>query len=139
MVNVSPATLTFDATNPDLAPAVAAHANATVSWQNRSSIPGRWDLMVRADSASFTNCPRIPVSAVTVSCVSAVTNTASSGNCRPGFALSTSPERIAGGNQTGATFSYSVALSFTLADNWRNIAESSSPCSLSLSYTATVP
>jgi hypothetical protein len=37
------------------------------------------------------------------------------------------------------TFSYAVTLSFTLADNWKYIAETSPPCSLSLSYAATVP
>jgi hypothetical protein len=46
---------------------------------------------------------------------------------------------IAGAKQGSSTFNYAVVLNFTLADSWNYIAETSSACSLSLSYTATVP
>jgi hypothetical protein len=96
-------------------------------------------LTVQAGSAGFGNCPTVPVSAVTVSCASATTNTGGSGKCGPAFALSTSPQVVAGGNQSGSTFSYAVTLTFSLADNWKYIAETSPSCLLTLSYTATVP
>src|ERR1019366_5223638 len=138
-LNVSPATITFNATNPDLAPVASGSASASVSWQSRSGNTGNWSLTVQADSPSFSNCPTVPISAVTVSCASAATNVGRSGNCSPAFALSTSPQVVAGGNQGRSTFSYAVMLSFALADNWKYIAETSPSCSLSLSYTATVP
>jgi len=136
---VSPATVTFNATNPDSAPAVSGNASASVSWQNRSGSSGNWSLTVQADSPTFSNCPMVPISAVTVSCASATTNTGRSGNCGPGFALSTSSQVVASGSQSRATFSYAVTLGFVLADNWKYVAETSPSCSLSLSYTATVP
>ena len=137
-LSVSPATITFNATNPDLAPVALGSASASVVWQNRNGNPGTWSLSVQADTPSFSNCPRVPISAVTVSCASAATNTRS-GNCSPAFALSTSPQVVASGNQDNGTFGYSVMLSFALADNWKYIAATSPPCSLSLSYSATVP
>jgi hypothetical protein len=74
-----------------------------------------------------------------VSCISAATNMGRSGGCSQAFALSTSPQVVAGGNQAGSTSSYSVMVGFALADNWKYIAETSPACSLSLSYTANVP
>jgi hypothetical protein len=136
---ISPATITFDATNPDLAPAAPGNASASVSWQNRNGSSGSWSLTVQADSPSFSNCPMVPISAVTVSCASSTTNLGRSGNCSPSFALSTAPQIVAGGSQSRATFSYAVVLGFVLADNWKYVAETSPSCSLSLSYTATVP
>jgi hypothetical protein len=138
-LSVSPATITFTATNPDSAPVDLGNAGAWVSWQSRVGKAGSWSLTVQAGSPGFSNCPAIPISAVTVFCASAATNTGRSGNCSPPFALSTSPQVVARGNQGTTTFSYAVTLSFTLADNWKYTAETSPSCSLSLSYAATVP
>lgn len=138
-LSISPAIVTFDATNPDWMPMASGDAGASLSWQNPIGSQGAWSLTVQADSAVFANCRTVPISAVTVSCVSAVTNTSRSGNCRQPFHLSASPQIVAGGRQGMTTFSYDVALTFTLADNWKYIAQTSPPCSLSLSYTATVP
>jgi len=136
---ISPAAITFEATNPDLAPSASGSAGASVSWRNRNGNPGSWSLTVQADSPSFSNCPMVPISAVTVSCASATTNLGRSGNCSPAFALSNAPQVVARGNQGRATFSYAVMLNFALADNWKYVAETSPSCSLSLSYIATVP
>ena len=138
-LTVSPATVTFTATNPDSAAVASGGAGASVSWQSRDGKAGTWSLTVQAGAPGFSNCPTVPIAAVTVFCASAVTNAGRSGNCSPPFALSTLPQVVAGGNQGMTTFSYAVTLSFTLADNWKYIAETSPPCSLSLSYAATVP
>jgi hypothetical protein len=136
---VSPATITFSAVNPDLAPVDLGSASASITWQNRSGNPGNWSMTVQADSPGFGNCPTVPISAVTVSCASASANVGGSAACSPRFALSSSPQVVAAGNQARSTFSYAVTLNLTLADNWKYIAETSPSCSLSLSYTATVP
>jgi hypothetical protein len=96
-------------------------------------------LTVQADAPGFSNCPTVPISAVKVFCASATTNIGGSGNCGPALVLSTSPQVVAGGTQGRSTFSYAVTLSFALADNWQYIAETGRSCSLSLSYSATVP
>jgi hypothetical protein len=138
-VNVTPATITFSATNPSSAPVDSGSSTASVSWTNLDFAQGAWSLTVQAGSPSFINCPTVPVSAVTVSCASVSTSIGGSGTCSPPFTLSTSAQTVAGGNQGFITYSYAVTLNFTLADNWKYIAETSPSCSLSLSYIATVP
>jgi len=138
-VNVSPATITFSATNPDQAPMDAGSAPASITWENLDFNQGNWSLTVQATSAGFANCPTVPVSAVTVSCASASTNSGGSGACAAPFALSTSAQTVASGSQAFLTYSYSVSINFTLADSWKYIAETSPSCSLSLSYIANVP
>jgi hypothetical protein len=131
-VSVSPATVSFTATNPNSAPVVAGNATATASWNNLDFNTGPWNLTVQAGAGSFGNCPTVPISAVTVSCASVSATIGGSGSCAAGFKLSTSPQIVASGNQALLTYSYTITLNFTLAD-------SSPSCSLSLAYTATVP
>lgn len=138
-VTVSPATISFTATNPNSAPVVAGSATATASWNNLDFNTGAWNLTVQSAAASFVNCATVPVSAVTVSCASVTTTVGGSGSCAAGFKLSTSPQIVASGNQALLTYSYTITLNFTLADSWKYIAENSPSCSLSLAYTATVP
>jgi hypothetical protein len=138
-LTISPATINFNATNPSSAPVVPGNAPASVTWQNLDLATGSWTLAVQAGAASFANCPRIPISAVTVSCTSATANDGGTGTCSAPFALSTSPQIAAGGNQAVLTFSYAVTLNFILADSWKYIAETTPSCSLTLSYLATVP
>jgi hypothetical protein len=138
-VNVSPATITFSATDPDTAPVVAGSAPASVTWQNLDFNSGAWGLTVQANASTFSNCPTVPVSAVTVSCASASTSIGGSASCSAPFTLSTTAQTVASGSQSFLTYSYSVTLNFTLADNWKYIAETSPSCSLSLSYIANVP
>ena len=138
-LSVSPATITFTATNPNSAPVDAGSSAASVSWTNLDFNTGNWNLTVQSGTTSFSNCPDVPVSAVTVSCASVSTSLGGSGSCSAPFALSTSPQVAAGGTQALFTYSYSVTLNFTLSDNWKYVAETSPSCSLSLSYLATVP
>src|SRR5271166_5322652 len=74
-LSVSPATIVFHAANPDSAPVVSGSAGASVSWQNGDGKSGNWSLTVQAGSPGFSNCPTVPISAVTVFCASAATNT----------------------------------------------------------------
>jgi hypothetical protein len=138
-VNVSPAAIAFSATDPDTAPVDAGSGPASITWQNLDFTQGAWSLTVQAGSAGFTNCATVPVSAVTVSCATVSTSIGGSGACSAPFTLSTSAQTVAGGTQSVLTYSYSVTINFTLADNWKYIAETSPSCSLSLSYIANVP
>ena|SRR5579871_734029 len=138
-VNVSPATISFAAVNPDSTPVVSGSAPAAVTWQNLDFNQGNWTLTVQAAGAGFTSCPSLPLSAVTVSCSSVTTTIGGTGNCAAAFPLSTTAQTVASGTQSFLTYSYSVNVNFTLADNWKYIAETSPSCSLSLSYTANVP
>jgi hypothetical protein len=138
-VTVTPATVSFNATNPTSVPVVAGSATATATWENLDLNSGPWNLTVQAVAGSFANCPTVPVSAVTVSCSSVATFIGGTGACAAPFRLSTSPQVVASGNQEALTFNYTINLNFTLADSWKYIAQTSPSCSLSLSYTATVP
>ena len=144
-LTVSPATITFSATNPGTLPVVAGSSTATASWNASGSGGGdTWTLTVRAAATTFTNCSTVPVSAVTVTC-SAASVTSSSGahgataNCAAAFPLSTTAQTVASGADANNTLQYSVTISFTLADNWKYIAEMSPACTLSLTYSANVP
>ena len=130
---VTPASITFTATNPGSLPVVGGSSGAVVSWTTAGSIFGSWNLTVSAP-ANFTSCPTVPVSAVTVSCSSVSGGTG--GACGGSSALSTGGVQMASGTQ-GLLLpgNYSVNLNFTLQDSWKYIASSS--CSLTLTYTIT--
>ena len=138
-LNVSPATISFAATNPDSVPVVAGSSAATVNWFYIDLNTGDWNLTVQAASPTFTNCPSVPVSAVTVTCASIQKLLGGSGNCSAPFPLSTTPQVLASGTQQILTFDYSVTINFTLADRWKYIAQTNPSCSLSLTYLANVP
>ncbi len=138
-LTITPATISFTGTNPTSAPVVAGSAAASVTWSNSNPSAGNWNLTVLSSSPTFTNCPSIPLSAVTVSCTSSAVTPNGSATCSAPFALSTSAQQVVGGHQSAATSNYAVNLTFTLADSWKYIAETNPSCSLSLSYLATVP
>lgn len=138
-VNVTPASISFNATNPDSVPVVAGNASASVTWQALSG-GNNWNLKVQASSPSFANCPAVPVSAVRVSCSSAsVGSLGGSAACSGSFPLSTAAQQVAGGAEGVVAYNYSVTITFTLADSWKYIAETNPACSLTLTYTADVP
>jgi len=138
-LNVSPATITFNATNPNNAPVVAGSSTASLTWTSLSS-GGNWSLTVQSSSPTFTNCPTVPISAVTVTCASAsVGSLGGSASCGGAFPLSTTATQVAGGTEGVIALNYSVTINFTLSDQWKYIAETSPACSLTLTYTANVP
>lgn len=142
-LTVNPATITFTTTsNPGTTPVVAGSSAATASWTAFSIFDtSNWTLTVNATAASLSNCPWIPVSAVTVTCSSAaVGGLGATGACSGAFPLSTTPQQVAGGAVGGLfSYNYTVTINFTLADSWKYIAEQSPACSLSLNYLANVP
>jgi hypothetical protein len=138
-LTVSPATISFSATNPGTLPVVAGSAAATASWTALGS-GNTWTLTVQAASPTFSNCSTVPISAVTVSCSSvSVVGLGGSGTCAGSFPLSTTPQTVASGSEGLVSLTYSVTISFTLNDSWKYIAETSPACTLSLTYTANVP
>jgi hypothetical protein len=136
VVTVSPSNISFTASNPD-GGAVSASSPATLSWQVLSgSHLQTWNVSLQASSSTFSNCPTIPVSAVQVRCSTAsVSGGGGSGSCGGSFPLSTTLQQAAGGVQGDNTNTYTVYLTFTLAESWRYTANSS--CSLSITYSVT--
>lgn len=130
---VTPATITFTATNPTGTPVVSGSAAAVVTWKTGTPKGGAWTLTVNSSGTDFSSCTTVPASAVTVTCSSVTGGTA--GACSGATALSTSATQVAGGTEGAGTTTYTVNLGFTLADSWKYIA--SSLCSLSLAYTIT--
>ena len=142
-LNVSPATITFTTTsNPGTNPVVAGSSAATATWTTLSHrANNNWTLTVNAAAVSFTNCPWVPVSAVTVTCSSAgVSESGATAVCSGAFPLSTTAQQVAGGSMDNRfSYNYTVTINFTLADSWKYIAEQNPACSLSLNYLANVP
>ena len=139
-LTVNPATITFSATNPGTIPVVAGSSSVIATWSALAS-GNNWSLTVQATTPTFTNCSTVPVSAVTVSCSApSITGLGGSANCAAASPLSnTRAVTVASGSEGTISWSYSVTISFTLADSWSYIAETSPACTLSLTYTANVP
>jgi hypothetical protein len=134
-MNVSPSTITFVATDPDLGVTPQA---VTVTWTATGGIVP-WTLKGMASSATFTGCPTVPVSAVKVTCTSASAPFLGSANCSGATQLSTTAAQIAGGNEALFGGNYTVTLTLTLADSWKYIAKQIPQCTLNLTYTANLP
>lgn len=137
-LTVNPATISFSATNPTTVPVVTGSATATATWSALSS-GNNWSLTLKAASSTFTNCSTVPVSAVTATCSSVSVSGRGSGSCAGAFPLSTTAQVVASGSEGTYSQNYSATISFTLADNWKYIAETSPACTISLTYTANVP
>ncbi|MBZ5580095.1 MAG: hypothetical protein LAP40_26340 [Acidobacteriia bacterium] len=136
MVTVTPASISFNATNPDVA-AVNGASTASISWTASGRSQFSWSLSVQGDGASFSNCPAVPISAVMVSCAGAtMTGGGGSGVCSAAAPLSTTPLVVASGTQGVPSAFYRVVVRFTLSDSWKYIAQLNPPCSLSLTYIA---
>ena len=133
---VSPATIGFLATDPDVGSVGEPHA--TVTWRLQGGNTSRnWALLVQANASSLSGCSGVPASAITVAC-SSVTSTKGTGVCAGPLPLSMQPHPVASGSQADGTPSYTVTITFTLADRWRYIA-SQSPCTLTLIYIVDAP
>lgn len=142
-LTATPATITFNTTNnPSTTPVVAGSQAATITWSTLAIFDGsNWTLKVQANSPTFTNCPLVPTSAVTVSCTAAsIGGIGGTAVCSSPFPLSTTSLQVAGGSVGNLfTYNYSVTINFTLADSWKYIAEQNPACSLTLTYNANVP
>ena len=134
-MTVTPSTITFVASDPDLG--VASRA-VTVAWTATGGV-NPWTLKGMASSTTFTGCATVPVSAVTMTCTSATAPLLGSATCSGASQLSTTAVQIAGGNEALLGGNYTVNLTLTLADSWKYIAKQIPPCTLTLTYTANLP
>jgi hypothetical protein len=138
LLRAMPDTIPFLANNPG--GTIAGGSVATLTWNIAQGKSGdTWTLMVGATSSSFSGCTTVPVSAISVKCVSAsvdnggqvsascnINNFTTLPNTLPGL-------RVASGNEgNSSSHSYMVQLSYQLTDSWRYIANT---CPLNVSYT----
>jgi hypothetical protein len=140
-VTATPTTISFTGTNPATAPLVAGSAQAVVTWSYNGTHLNPWNLTVSALSTPFTGCSTVPISAVTVTCSSATLTGNGAGGaagCSPASKLSTAATQVASGTQNSNTGTYTVNLTFALADSWNYIATTGQACSLTLTYNATL-
>ena len=135
---VSPATISFSATDPDTAPSVAGNSSATVSWSITGGSPSNTQsLSVQAGGSTFTGCNTVPVSAVTVTCGTTSSTRGPVPTCSAAFTLSTAVQTLASGKEANGNASYTVVINYTLADSWKYVASPS--CTLNLTYTLVAP
>jgi hypothetical protein len=126
--NVTPNPLTLAPTSPATQPS----ASGTVVYQFGIKNLFPWFFTVSAP-ATF-DCPGVPASAVSVSCVS-VASAKGDGMCDAGsFPLGTTPVQLAHGATGNGNTSYTVTLQFTFNDDWQYQAGS---CNLSITYNIT--
>jgi hypothetical protein len=138
-VYASPSSISFAATNPDT-PTVAGSGTTTVSWNTSNSANDPWKLQVSANAASFSSCPTaVPASAVTITCTGGFNPGPGGFSCASAKTLSTTAKTVASGTlpYAGSTYFY-VTLTYALTDQWKYIAQTSSSCTLDMTYTATV-
>jgi hypothetical protein len=137
-LSATPSTIPFLANNPG--GTVAGGSVATINWNITQGKNGQtWTLMVGATSPSFYGCTTVPVSAISLKCVSAsaLGGGQASAGCNISN-LSTLPSTppglpVASGNEGNASMhNYTVVLSYQMTDSWRYIANT---CPISVSYT----
>lgn len=135
---VSPPTVSFSATDPDLGS--AGGSTATVTWTiSNGKKQNTWSLYARATGPSFTGCATVPLSAVTVTCATA-TASAGTAACAAPFTLSTVQQTVASGTEPqNVNGTFTVTIDFSLADSWTYIAALAPPCTLTLDYTVDAP
>jgi hypothetical protein len=131
-LRATPGTISFTANNP-----------GSTTWEIDRGTNGKtWTLMVGSGSPSFSGCTTVPVSAISLKCVSA--SVQGSGQSSAGCNMSsftTLPNTLPGlpvasGNEGNASgHNFTVVLSYQLIDSWRYIANT---CPLNVSYTVIV-
>jgi len=138
---VSPTTVSFSATSPGVVPSVTGSPATTITWSNASLGTQNWTVSVSA--TGFTGgagCGTIPVSAMTVTCASAVSSgSCASASCTAGSRpLTSAGVQVASGSEgTFLCFSdFTVTLNYNFADNWKYTAET---CTLSVTYNVVSP
>lgn len=136
---VSPAGATFAASlDPD---ATVSPVSSTAQWYLRmGAVVQSWTLQVNANSATVLNCPKVPLSAFRITCVSVTAPFLGNGACTSGsLPVSTTSQTLASGSQILLGGTYTVTLQISFTDSWRYPAALASGCSLSLSYVADAP
>jgi hypothetical protein len=136
---ITPAGATFAASlDPD---ATVAPVSSTAQWDIRKgNLLQPWTLRVYANSAAVTNCPKVPLSAFRLACVSVSGPSPGSGSCVAGSVpVTTSPQTLASGTVLVKRGTYTTTLRLEFVDSWRYPAALATGCSLSLSYIVDAP
>ncbi|MGA9627944.1 MAG: hypothetical protein WBL65_05425 [Bryobacteraceae bacterium] len=136
----TPSPISFAATDPD-SPLVAGSATTTVSWTTGATPANDpWTLQVYSVATSFTNCPTVPISAVTITCTAGFNPGPGGFACGAPATLSTSKTTVASGTlpYSGSSTSFWMTLTYTLTDKWKYAAQMSPSCTLNITYLATV-
>ena len=142
---VSPGTVSFAASDPDLGTFAGSPATS-VTWNlTGGNASTTWTLRVASSGSWFgggsAGCGTVPAGAVTVTCASATTSggVSSTASCSAAGGLSTTYRTIASGQEGSGKPSFTVTLSFTLLDSWSYVANVSPPCTLNVSYSLNAP
>ena len=137
-LSATPGTISFQASNPGLT-TVSGSSPGSFTWMLMSgSHLQNWSLSLQSSSSSFVGCPTIPISAVRVSCGTAMAGgIGASGTCSGSFLLSTTSQQIAAGAEGDGSNTYSVSINFTLAESWRYVANSA--CTITITYSVNAP
>ncbi len=134
ILSVNPGDVVFRAQDPDSAP---APVSAAVSWSADGKNNKQWSFSAQSASPNFPSCPTVPLSAVTVTCSNLVIDGVAH-PCSASFPLSAAPQYLVQSRQVkGTAVNYAVNLVFSWNDSWKYIPVSNTPCSVSLTYTAT--
>ena len=133
--------VSFAATDPD-SPTVSGSSSITVSGLIGPTTGGEsFKLEAYSVNPSFSSCPTaIPVSAVTITCASLFNPGNNAVSCAAPIELSTSKQTVASGTlpDAGSSTSFWVNFTYALTDKWTYIAQTSSSCTLNVTYVATV-
>jgi hypothetical protein len=136
---ITPAGATFAASlDPD---ATVAPVSSTAQWYIRNTaLFQSWTLRFFANSAAVINCPKVPLSAFRIACVSVSSPVLGSGSCVAGTVpVTTSPQTLASGTLILLSGTFATALRLEFVDSWRYPAALAAGCSLSLSYIVDAP
>jgi hypothetical protein len=143
-MSVTPVSVTFSGTDPDL-PLISASSPVTVSFRmSDGKNKDNWSLDVWASSATFTSasCPLVEAHSVTVTCTEAMVGLSGGGgsaSCSGPVDLQTSPQTVASGKEDKGDYRpFTVTLALVLNDQWRFRA-TDTPCTLTLNYRLNVP
>jgi hypothetical protein len=132
----SPSTINFTLSDPD---AAAVTGTGTVQWQ---TIQGKnaktWTLGVSSTGGS---CGDVPLTAVTAQCTSVTVPGGSSETCSASkVTLTGAAQQIASGRETATiNQNYSVGVTFSIQDAWAYKGHTTTPCTIPITYTITVP
>ena len=135
LYTVLPASVTFAATNPTTTPSVSGSSAVTLAFSlNGGSSARTWNIQLKSATATFAGCTTVPVNAITATC-SAVTG-GTGGTCAGAFPLSTTNTLLSSGTEANGTASYTVTVTFSLADDWKYLPVTCTPQTFSYLLTA---
>ncbi|MGO9435025.1 MAG: hypothetical protein ACLP00_12150 [Terracidiphilus sp.] len=137
-LRATPNSIPFTANNPG--GTVAGGSLATINWNITQGRNGQtWTLLVGTASSSIDGCTTVPVSAITLRCISA--SVEDGGQASAGCTMASSTPlpntlpglAVASGNEgNSSSHNFTVLVSYQLSDSWRYIANT---CPLNVSYT----